>query len=443
MRVAFLALLTLAALPAADVRVRLVNKTVNVPLEQYVAAVLAAESNTFRSDEALKAMAVAARTYAVRFRGRHAAEGFDLCSSTHCQVMQTRSIEPRYITAAEATAGELAWFDGKPILATYSQECGGRSEAGGLPYLKIHDDPYCSRSPWEWRAAAAEIQLALTKSGLQFPQVIERIAVSARTASGRPKTLTMTGQGESVMLSATSFRFAMGRNIGWNTVRSDRWDVRSVDGAFRFDGIGGGHGVGLCQLGADRMGADGSTYREILAFYYPGSVVGLTAQGLNWTRMGGVGVTLLTARPDRDRALLRQAEKLGNDLKLRNAVEIRVYPDVETYRNATGESGSVAGFTAGHRIHLQPATASTTIRHELLHVSVEEQAAPGLPLWFREGLVAVLAHEPGNGTQAVAAKRVSALVTRYGEVAVLDWLRNGLPPELKNASVRLPATNSR
>src|SRR5438874_1571512 len=59
--------------------------TLHMPLEEYVAGVLAGESSIFKSDEALKAMAVAARTYAVRHTGRHRAEGFDFCDTTHCQ----------------------------------------------------------------------------------------------------------------------------------------------------------------------------------------------------------------------------------------------------------------------------------------------------------------------------------------------------------------------
>ena len=81
------------------------------------------------------------------------------------------------------------------------------------------------------------------------------------------------------------------------------------------------------------------------------------------------------------------------------ASKIRVYPDVETFRNATGEPGWVAARTSGRRIQLQPAAVlrergalDSTIHHELLHVFVEAQAAGGLPVWFREGLVGYLEH---------------------------------------------------
>src|SRR5690242_17531281 len=96
------------------VRVRVGSVTLAMPLEHYVAGVLAGESTVFRSDEALNAMAVAARTYAVRMRGRHRAEGYDFCATTHCQRVEPDAITPRLEAIAAATAGELLWFEGKP-----------------------------------------------------------------------------------------------------------------------------------------------------------------------------------------------------------------------------------------------------------------------------------------------------------------------------------------
>src|ERR1019366_10755748 len=104
--------------------------TVEMPLERYVAEVLAGESSTFQSEEALKAMAIAARTYAVHFRGRHAAEGYDLCATTHCQRLQAEGVTARLEAIAEQTAGTMLWFEGMPALACYSRDCGGTTEDG-------------------------------------------------------------------------------------------------------------------------------------------------------------------------------------------------------------------------------------------------------------------------------------------------------------------------
>jgi stage II sporulation protein D len=439
-----------------------VNRTtIELPLEEYVAAVLAGEASTLRPDEALKAMAVAARTFGVYGRGRHAAEGYDLCGTTHCQRLDLAGVTPRMEAAAAATAGELLWWAGKPAFAVYAQDCGGVTEdvsavwpGISAAYLRSHADPYCVRggaAAWEWRPRPADLLAALAGSQLRAPRTIERVTISQPTPSGRARELTLEGGGERVRISATAFRFAVGRALGWNTVLSDRYEVAGM----AFHGTGSGHGVGLCQRGAGEMGAEGRSYREILAFYYPGTVVGLTGRGLSWTRLGGETVTLFTTHPERDGAVLAQAERQLREMARRTnlpaprGIEIHLYPDVETFRNATGEPGWVAAHTVGVHIQLQTAAA---LRHELLHVLVEAHATARLPVWFREGLVEYL-EDPGAAraagkppadvdlrqtgdaqrarrAYAAAAGSVAALVDRYGETAVLSWLTAGLPGEV-------------
>ena len=452
--------LALAALANGQtVRVRQASgDTVDLPLERYVAQVLVGESSVFQSAEALKAMAVAARTFGVYGRGRHAAEGYDLCGTTHCQRIDLKGVTPRLQAAAAATAGELLWSAGKPAFAVYSRDCGGVTEDVSAvwpeisaSYLRRQTDPYCVRagaSAWQWRAKAEDLERALKGSQLRAPRAIESVTVSGRTASGRARELTLAGGGERVRISATAFRFAVGRTLGWNTLPGDRYEAAGLE----FRGTGSGHGVGLCQRGADEMGAEGRTYREILEFYYPGTMVGLTGRGIEWTRLGGERVALFTTRPERDGALLGQAERQLREWAARTnlsapaSLEIRLYPDVATFRNATGEPGWVAGRSQGTRIELQTATV---LRHELLHVLVEARAKAGLPVWFREGLVEYL-EQPGaprgaarvprdadlrqrsdeqraRQAYAEAAASVAGLVDRYGEAAVLWWLASGLP----------------
>lgn len=141
-----------------------------------------------------------------------------------------------------------------------------------------------------------------------------------------------------------------------------------------------------------------------------------------------------------------------------DGIELRVYPDLDSFRNATGEPGWVAARTDGRRVHLQPVAVlesrgalESTVRHEMLHVVVESRAAPGLPVWFREGLVEYLAGRKGTTAGArselrqradpaearlaydQAAGDVAALVARYGEAAVLNWASAGLPAEVREA----------
>jgi stage II sporulation protein D len=180
--------------------------------------------------------------------------------------------------------------------------------------------------------------------------------------------------------------------------------------------------------------------------------------------MGGETVALMTTQPERDAGVLAVAERQVKAIAERYGwtapvgVEVRVYPDVETFRNATGEPGWVAARTSGRRIHLQPAAVlrargalDSTIHHELLHVFVEAQAAPGIPVWFREGLVGYLEGSVRTGSGAApesdlrqredavrarrayasATRRVAELVERYGAPTVMGWLRTGLPAGTK------------
>ena len=176
--------------------------------EAYVAGVVAGESSVFRSDEALKAMAVAARTYAARMKGRHSKDSFDFCSTTHCQRFVNASV--RSEKAAQATAGEMLWFHGNPAFSVYSRNCGGKTEAVSAvwpdieaPYLISHVDPYCS-SDWTWSGRLDEIGRAVLQAGLEAPPNLRDISIVRRTSSGRAQVLSLDGK----LLSATSFRFA-------------------------------------------------------------------------------------------------------------------------------------------------------------------------------------------------------------------------------------------
>src|SRR5260370_20405646 len=258
----------------------------------------------------MKGMAVAARTFAIHLRGRHAKEGYDLCGPTHCQRLEPELITPRLQTIADQTAGELLWYEGKPAYAAYSRNCGGMTEdASGVwnglhvPFLRAHADHYRQRpaaTRWQWSIDAERIAAALKRAKLQAPEAMTSIQIAQRTPSGRARVLLLTGAGEPVRLAASSFRFAMGRALGWNTVRSDRWEVAVSGGRLMFEGEGEGHGVGLCQRGAEQMGLERHGYREILAVYFPGTLTGVTAQGLEWGRMGGEPVALKTTLPDYD-----------------------------------------------------------------------------------------------------------------------------------------------
>ena len=148
--------------------------TVRMPLEEYVQAVLAGESIGFRSEQGLAAMAVAARTYAVRYLGRHKSEGYDFCDTTHCQDIHIQAVTERLRQAAEATEGELLWFEGAPAFTFYGKDCGGAIEAGAAvwpelkaPYLTRHEDPHCPENPLE--IACSQGRSAGSAAGVGYP----------------------------------------------------------------------------------------------------------------------------------------------------------------------------------------------------------------------------------------------------------------------------------
>jgi len=453
--------------------------TTEIPLEDYSARVLTGESGNFTAHESLKAMAVAVRTFAVRNRGRHVSDGFDLCDTTHCQDLRLAAPPERLVRAAVDTEGELLWYEGRPAALYYHRDCGGHTESAHeawpgerFPYLLAQPDPYCaSPSRPEWRAEIrkSDLAVALRNEGIPAPQAIESVVVQRRTASGRASELLLAGSG-SVPVRASALRLAVGRQLGWTLLRSDQYAVRDNGNTLLFQGRGAGHGVGLCQTGAARMGEAGKNYHDILAFYFPGTRAGITAQGLAWRGLGSARIELLTTQPREDGFVVELADRLLRDAearfgqKARVRPQLRVYPSVEVYRDATGQPGWMAASTRGRVVRLQPVemlrrrgTLEATLRHELLHVVVESHARSGLPLWFREGLVLYFSDPspaPASAPDAMntaeierilaaprdlaelerahaaARARVAALVQRSGIHQVTQWVSQGLPQDV-------------
>jgi stage II sporulation protein D len=439
--------------------------------EPYVAAVVAGEASVFRSNEALKAMAVAARTYAAHFIGRHKEEGFDFCDSTHCQNFSSGPATERIRRAVEGTAGELIRYDGAAIPAYYHRDCGGVTE-GKAPFLPQLQDSFCvsaSAHRWTTELSRAEIQ-----SVLQLPGV-ESFTVAERSSSGRAVRVHVEGP-RPATFEAEAFRLAVGRALGWNRVRSDLYDVRRSGDRFVFEGRGAGHGIGLCQDGAAAMGEMGRSYREILAFYYPTTTIsggaGAPQQALNWTKLTSERAELETTRTSQDQPILTTVERLmgviENATGFRFAIRplIRVYPSVAAFRDNVGEPGWVAASTRGRVIRLQPVETlrdrgvlESTLRHELTHTLIDSRAEAAravLPTWFREGIVLWLT-EPRAEPSALTISRdalsrslerpsseaelrrsyeaargeVENLVRARGKETVVAWVEKGLPRDLK------------
>ncbi|MGB7284719.1 MAG: SpoIID/LytB domain-containing protein [Candidatus Acidiferrum sp.] len=456
--------------------------TVTMPLEEYVAAVLMAESGGFENVESQKAMAVVARTYAMRFMGQHAKEGFDFCDTTHCQVVGWKGTNEAVRAAVNATRGEVLRYGGKLAQTFYHQNCGGTTAAAKEewptvrePYLTSHADLYCvARGVLNWESAirVENLDRALRASGMAIPAGWKAIAIVSRSESGRVQRLILGGgAGGDAPISASSFRFAVDRELGWNKIRSDLYQVRDVGDEIIFSGRGAGHGVGLCQAGAEEMAHEGRKYREILSFYYPGTELGTTeaAEVTRWQKRSNERVELLSTNPDADEKILPIAERIlredeeaiGWDAYA--GIRLQIYPTMDSYRDTTGQPGWVAASTRGKTIRLQPlvelekrSIVESTLRHEIFHVLVEEKAIVATPLWFREGIVLYLS-KPGDAATAPvtmtderieaalrqpqdreevrrayasALSRVAALLRERGKEVVLGWLSSGIPRDV-------------
>ena len=448
----------------------------SLPLEDYVATVLQGETAGNMPPEALKAMAVSIRSYTSRFRDRHKDDGFDFCDTTHCQFLRME-VQPVISAAVKATAGELLWDRGTPLAAYYHKDCGGQTESAAAAWhdqkstaLISHEDTYCVRvtQPWHSEIAKADLEHALSNAGLDVPTGWNRIVISERTPSGRAKILRFSiGNSSGVPVSASSFHFAVGRALGWSTLKSDWYDVSSQAGRFIFNGKGVGHGVGLCQTGADEMARQGKSYRDILAFYYPTALAGRSAQGIPWivTRDEAFELRVVNssdstiAHPTIRSALDWARQQTG--LSFSQLPVVEVYPTVAMFRDATGEPGWIAASTRQERIRIQPigllrARFENVLRHEFLHMLVEANARANTPLWFREGLVVYLGGDPTPANQmnmtttqieqvitsrtsqadlrrayAQAAALVRNIDRQHGRGKLMEWLRNGLPEMVK------------
>lgn len=249
-----------------------------VPLEDYVAGVVSREAAPSFHGEALKAIAVAARTYARGAAARPRDPEYDVAGSVNDQVFDAGSTaaEP-FAEAARRTRGEILVFRGAPARAVYHSTCGGATESAkdawgnDVPYLRSVACDDCRHSPawrWEYRMSAREGRRIARVFGVGSPGPIA-ISVASRTASGRASRIRIAAGRVEREAPAAAFR----REAGYARVRSLKMEVVPLREGWLFLGEGYGHGVGMCQWGADGMAAKGGTYRQILARYYPGTEV--------------------------------------------------------------------------------------------------------------------------------------------------------------------------
>ncbi|MRK02930.1 SpoIID/LytB domain-containing protein [Aeromicrobium sp. S22] len=205
-----------SALPAKGSTKR---DTVNVlPIDHYVRGVIAAEMPAGWKPEALKAQAVAARTYGVR--SMSAARYYDICSTTACQVYGGASRETATTDAAvRATSGKILTYGGVPAFTQFSSSSGGYTAKGSQPYLKAGVDPYDNWSgnanhAWSTTVSAATIQKAYPSIGK-----LKQLKITKRSGAGdwggRVTSINLIGSAKTVTISGDDARWAFGLKSNW------------------------------------------------------------------------------------------------------------------------------------------------------------------------------------------------------------------------------------
>ena len=275
-------------------------------LEDYLYGVIPKEIPPNWPIEAIKAQAVAARSYAFANSGKHQDQGFEVCTTVHCQVYGGQEAESKHSNqAVDETRGIMATYGGSVITAFFHSSSGGHTESSEnvwgspVPYLRgVGDfDQASPRFSWSRQVSAAEFAGILEKNGTKVgklraieltPFDSQPVTAPDRGLSGRVKTVRIIGDAGSTQLSGAKFSsllnlpsslfdLTIGNSVqpvfsatAKKTLRRAIYDGKDV---LIITGRGAGHGIGLSQWGAKAMAerfASGRKdyYKEILAHYY-------------------------------------------------------------------------------------------------------------------------------------------------------------------------------
>ena len=388
-------------------------------VDTYIAQVLAGEGQPAAADAAQQALAITARTFAMANRNRHRREGFDLCDTTHCQVLRPATAVTK--RAADATSGRMLLHRGQPALVFYSAWCGGRSELasqvwpGAIDYAdepSLEDKACAGESGWSSEINTSDLERALRAAGLRGSSLRE-LRILSRNQSDRVARMRAEGFTPSEV-NGHEFRMALGRIAGWQALKSTAFDLERTRSGYRFRGRGYGHGVGLCVIGAGHRAARGATAEQILRFYFPGLSVGPIRATMTISAPAPAAPPALATQTDialslpgseeSERATLLSLIRRSRDeiTKAMGApaparLRVTVHPNVESFGRATGQPWWAPGATDGPAIDLLPIAMlkqqgqlERAVRHEITH-AVLDGALAGRPMWVREGAAAYFA----------------------------------------------------
>lgn len=272
-----------------------------IGMEDYLMSVISSEMKSSASIELLKAHAVISRSWLkVRLKDHKAGhEHFDVCADDHCQRYQglTMAVGDDVCRAIDRTWGQVLEYGGDICDTRYSKCCGGRTELFStcwedvdLPYLQSVEDPFCDCEnssilsqvlndydlhtadfhDWTVQYTTDELsELVRTRTGIDFGTIVALEAVE-RGPSGRIKYLRITGTLREEVIGK---ELAIRKALSSSHLKSSAFEIEKSPDGFVLRGRGWGHGVGLCQIGAAAMAAQGYDYRQILSHYYVGAEI--------------------------------------------------------------------------------------------------------------------------------------------------------------------------
>ena len=250
-----------------------------LPLEAYLYGTVPKEMSPQWFPEALKAQAIAARTYALYQMSKNESRPFDVLATTASQVYGGVTAETeRTNRAVDDTKGLIMLYKGQLVLAYFHANSGGMTEdaarvwSADIPYLKAVRDDYSLKAPgcnWKKTFGSHEIRAALNRNGIDVGP-IEKITPELMSPTGRIMKIRIAHGDKDSVLSGNDFRLKIAPSL----IKSTYMAVSQHNREISFDGKGYGHGVGMSQWGAYMMAKEGLSFQDILHHYYQGVEIG-------------------------------------------------------------------------------------------------------------------------------------------------------------------------
>ncbi|GJL59998.1 MAG: hypothetical protein NPIRA03_28550 [Nitrospirales bacterium] len=249
-----------------------------VELESYVAGVVSGEVGAKWPLEALKAQAVAARTYVLYKKVENRLQAFDVVAGVQDQVYHGHSVQAESVLqAVAATRGQVVTYENRPIFAAYSSTAAGPTEdalyvwALDLPYLKGVDCPFDEQAPrYDWRTSFTFdfLEQQLLNEGYDVGK-IATFTPYTFTPSGRVDRVRLLHSRGEIILRGQDLR----RVVGYSKIFSTQFSIESLGREVVVVGHGAGHAVGMCQWGMREMAELGYDYQSIIRHYYPHTIM--------------------------------------------------------------------------------------------------------------------------------------------------------------------------